>query len=669
MSNIDETKNKIAKLREIINLQNYRYYVLNNPDISDSEFDKLLRELKALEDANPQFFDPNSPTLRVGSDNVSQFSQYRHLFPMLSLSNTYSTSELIDFDLRVKADLEVSQIEYVCELKFDGTAISLTYENGLLTRAVTRGDGTVGDDVTANCRTIKSIPLVLHGTGYPSYFEIRGEVIMPHKSFERLNAEREEIGESPLANPRNAAAGTLKQQSSQVVASRELDCFLYGFNCNQMAAQTHFDTLMMCRDWGFKVSDAMRRFSSIEDVINYISEWDIKRKTLPYDTDGMVVKVNSYGFQEQLGFTAKAPKWAVAYKFKAERALTRILSVDYQVGRTGAITPVANLEPVKLAGTVVKRASLHNADQIALLDIRIDDKVYVEKGGEIIPKVVGVELNERGMFSQPLQFIECCPECGTLLVKVDGEAKSYCPNSEGCKPQILGRIIHFISRSAMNIDGLGEETVEMLFSQGLVSNYTDLYHLTKDVLSQQERLGQKSAENIIAAIEASKKVPFSKVLFAIGIRFVGATTASKIAQAITDIDTLSTADRDTLLAIDEVGTKIAQSILSYFADSRNIDMIERLREAGVTLSQQKKVATSNTLEGKSIVVSGVFSSYSRERLKELIEEHGGKNVSSISKNTSFILAGDNMGPSKLKKAEELHIEIIDEEQFISMLSI
>lgn len=659
-------KDRIDLLREVIDRENHRYYVLNDPEIDDREYDRLISELKRLEEENPQYYDPSSPTLRVGSDITAGFEQRRHRYPMLSLSNTYSTDELLEFDARCRRESGVEP-QYVCELKFDGTAISLTYENGVLTQALTRGDGTVGDDVTANVRTIRSIPLRLRGEGYPAFFEMRGEIIMPHASFERLNREREEAGEQPFANPRNAAAGTLKQQSSQVVAGRGLDSYLYYIVGEGLDITSHFDAMTRCREWGFKVSEHMRRFDTIKEVVEYIGYWDTRRKKLPYDIDGMVVKVDDMALQRRMGFTAKAPKWAVAYKFKAERVATRLVSIDYQVGRTGAVTPVANLEPVRLAGTVVKRASLHNADQIAILDIRPGDTVYVEKGGEIIPKVVGVDLSARGSDSRPLVYIDRCPVCGTPLVRPEGEARHYCPNSDGCRPQQVGRIIHFVSRGAMDIEGLGEEIVEMLYDECLVRDYADLYDLTRNQIASLDRMGERSADNIMNAVERSKETPLGKLLFALGIRFVGATTAVKIADALGSIDALAAASFDELMEIDEVGDKIAESITAFFASPRNRYIIERLRKAGVRMTAERREAVSDTLAGKTIVISGTFALHSREEYKAMIEAHGGKNGSSISKNTSWVLAGENMGPAKLKKAEQLGIEIMDEERFLEII--
>ena len=665
---MNQQEQRIAELRKILNEQNYNYYVLNDPLISDYEFDRLLNELKELEARYPEYYDENSPTARVGSDLQHEFEQVEHTYPMLSLGNTYSQDELRDFGNRLQKELEGQSVRYDCELKFDGTAISLVYRDGRLVRAVTRGDGMRGDDVTANVRTVKSVPLVLLGNDYPAFFEMRGEIYMPHASFKRLNAEREEIGESLFANPRNAAAGTLKQQNPQVVAHRGLECFVYGLYGDRLPFESHYDALQKAREWGFRVSDAMKRVSSLDEVFRYIAYWDTHRAALPYDTDGVVVKIDDYRQQRQIGFTAKAPRWAVAYKFKAERALTRLESVDYQVGRTGAITPVANLEPVKLAGTVVRRASLHNAEQIALLDIRIGDMVYVEKGGEIIPKITGVDHSRRDLFVRPLEYITRCPACGTLLIREEGEAKHYCPNATHCPPQILGRIIHFISRKAMNIDGLGEETVELLYNNGIIKDIADLYTLKKEDLVPLERLGDRSAQRILDSIEESLKVPFPRVLFAIGIRYVGETTAKKIAAAVRDIERLRSATEEELLQIDEVGGKIAGSILKFFQDETNIQIIERLKNAGVSFEMQENVSQSERLSGKNIVISGVFTEHSREEYKMIVEQNGGKIVTSVSSKTTFVLAGENMGPSKREKAEKLGIPLVNEREFLAMLS-
>jgi len=656
---------QINELRQLLNLYNHKYYVENAPVVSDYEFDSLLRQLQDLERDNPQFDDPNSPTKRVGSDLTNSFRSVEHSFAMLSLSNTYSLDELREWVERTER--EVGQVEYMCELKFDGTAISLTYENGRLLRAVTRGDGTRGDDVTENVRTIRSIPLVLTGDGYPDFFEIRGEIFMPYSSFDRLNAEREAAGEQLFANPRNAAAGTLKQQQSQVVAKRGLDCTLYQLAGDHLPFESHAESLDAARRWGFKVSDCSQLCRSIEEINEYINHWDTARKEMPFATDGIVIKVNRYSDRRKLGTTSKAPKWAVAYKFKAEQALTRLIKVTYQVGRTGAITPVANLEPVLLAGTTVKRATLHNADQIAALDLREGDMVYVEKGGEIIPKITGVELSERKAESEPLKYIDTCPECGSELVRYEGEAKHYCPNQSGCRPQILGRIIHFIRRKAMNIESLGEETIELLFENNLISNIADLYDLKAAQLSVLPRLGEKSADNIIQSIENSKLTPFHRVLFALGIRFVGETTAKYLAAHFRSLDAVMAASREELIEAEEVGEKIADAIIDYFADEKNILIIERLRAAGLQFEAEERVAASERLAGLAFVISGSFADHSRDELKALIEAHGGKNLAAVSANTSYLLAGDKIGPAKLQKANKLGVKIISEQEFVEMI--
>ncbi len=658
-------RQKIDGLREKLNQYNYRYYVLNDPSVSDFEYDRLLRELHELEDAHPEFADPNSPTNRVGSDLTGEFRSVAHRYPMLSLANTYSLEEVRDFCDR--AEREVGQADYVCELKFDGTAISLTYEHGRLVRAVTRGDGVTGDDVTANVRTIKSIPLVLRGDDYPESFEIRGEIFLPHASFSRLNEERERSGEPLFANPRNAAAGTLKQQNSRVVAERGLDCFLYFIVGDNLPFDNHWDNVNKAREWGFKISEHMELCRDLACIDDYIARADVLRRSLPYDTDGVVIKINKYLLQRQLGSTAKSPRWAVAYKFKAEQALTKLLSVDYQVGRTGAVTPVANLDPVQLAGTTVKRASLHNSEQIALLDIRVNDMVYVEKGGEIIPKITGVELSKRPADSKPVVFITRCPECGTTLVKYEGEARHYCPNQNHCPPQIVGRIVHFISRRAMDIDGLGEETVALLYNEGLVKDVADLYALHAADIAVLPRLGEKSAENIVNSIERSKQVPFHRVLYGIGIRFVGETTAKNIASHFGNMDALMAAPREELEQAEEVGGKIADSIIAYFADADNVRIINMLREAGLQFEEAGKVLASESLAGKNIVISGTFARHSRDELKALIESHGGKNLAAVSGNADYLLAGDNMGPAKLAKAQKLGVVIINESQFEEMI--
>ncbi|MEG1554733.1 MAG: NAD-dependent DNA ligase LigA [Rikenellaceae bacterium] len=663
MNNIQE---KIERLRSELNTHNYNYYVLNSPMISDSVFDEMLSELDKLEKENPQYFDINSPTQRVGQDTNNAFEQVVHKRAMLSLSNTYSQSDIEEFDSRIRKSIS-EPFQYDCELKFDGTAISLTYVNGSLVRALTRGDGAAGDDVTANVRTIKSIPLSLRGEGYPSEFEIRGEIFMPHASFERLNQEKEDIGETPFANPRNAASGTLKQQNSKVVAERGLDCILYDIASDELPTSSHYENLQIAKTWGFKISNEVRLCGSISEILSFITRWDKERKALPYDTDGVVIKVDDLDIRKSLGITAKSPRWAVAYKFKAERQRSTLLSVEFQVGRTGAITPVANLTPVQLAGTTVKRATLHNEEQIAILDLHIGDTVFVEKGGEIIPKIVGVDREIRDLFSQPVTFITHCPSCGAELIKIEGEAKHYCPNSEGCIPQIVGRIIHFISRKAMNIEGLGDETVELLVHNNLIASYADLYTLNAGQLSPLERLGDKSATNIIRSIRESKNVPFARLLFGMGIRFVGQTTAKKIAAALKDIDTIAHASREELLEIEEVGDIIADSILSFFAKQSNIILIERLKEYGLSMCQETKELSSSILEGKSIIISGTFQNISRDELKELIEAHGGKNVSSISSKTDLFVAGSNIGPVKLQKAEKLDIKMISEDEFLYMI--
>jgi DNA ligase (NAD+) len=659
---------KINQLREELHRHNYKYYVENAPEISDYEFDMKMRELQDLEALHPECADPNSPSMRVGSDLNKEFTQVEHRYPMLSLANTYSEAEVADFYQRVKKDLN-EDFEICCEMKFDGTSISLTYENGRLTRAVTRGDGVRGDDVTNNVKTIRCIPLVLHGDDYPADFEMRGEILMPWNVFEQLNREREAREEPLFANPRNAASGTLKLQNSSIVASRKLDSYLYYILGAELPYDGHYENLEFARKWGFKISNAMRKCKTLEEIFEYIRYWDTERKNLPVATDGIVLKVNSLRQQRNLGYTAKSPRWAIAYKFQAERACTRLNSVSFQVGRTGAITPVANLDPVQLAGTVVKRASLHNADIIEGLDLHIGDMVYVEKGGEIIPKIVGVDKDARFMIGDKVKFVMRCPECGAPLIRYEGEAAHYCPNDTSCPPQIKGKIEHFISRKAMNIEGIGPETVDLFYQDHLIENMADLYTLKAADIVRLERMGEKSAENIVASIERSKQVPFERVLFAIGIRFVGETTAKTLAKAFPSIDKLAQATLDDLIHVDEIGEKIAQSIIRYFADERNLKLIAQLREAGVQL-EDAAVDTSdhtNKLEGKSIVVSGVFSQHSRDEYKALIEKHGGKNVGSISAKTGFVLAGDNMGPAKLEKAQKLGIPIISENEFLAMI--
>lgn len=655
----------MAELTEKLEYHTHKYYVENSPEISDFEFDGMLRELQDLEMVYPELASPNSPTKRVGSDLSSEFESVEHRYPMLSLSNTYSLEELGEWIDRVIR--EIGDTEFVCELKFDGTAISLSYEQGELVRAVTRGDGRRGDDVTRNVRTIRTLPLRLRGDDYPSYFEIRGEIFMPYASFDRLNAEREASGEPLLANPRNAAAGTLKQQSSAVVARRGLDCTLYNLASDVNSYNTHWESLEAARTWGFKISDHARVCRSRSEVEEFISYWDGERKRLPYATDGVVIKVNRYADQRSLGATAKAPRWAVAYKFQAERALTKILSVDFQVGRTGAITPVANLEPVQLAGTVVKRASIHNADQIALLDIRLGDMVYVEKGGEIIPKITDVELSMRDSSSQPFEYITHCPECGAELVRYEGEAKHYCPNASGCKPQIIGRIEHFVKRKAMDIEGLGGETIELLWENGMLNDISDIYHLDPIALAALPRLGEKSAANILEGIRESKAIPFERVLYALGIRFVGETTAKYLATHFRTLDSIRRASAEELAEAEEIGSKIAESIISYFADDKNIAIVERLRTSGLRFEVEDKSKLSNVLEGKNIVISGKFEGRSRDDMKTLVEEHGGRNLAAVSSNVDFVVAGDNMGPAKRQKAEKLGVTILSEAEFMQLI--
>lgn len=659
---------RIDQLREELHTHNYNYYVLNAPVITDQEFDHLMRKLQDLEAKHPEHFDPNSPSVRVGSDLNKNFKQVEHKYPMLSLGNTYSQAEVTEFYDRVSKSLN-EDFEICCEMKFDGTSISLTYEHGKLVQAVTRGDGVRGDDVTDNVKTIRTIPLILHGD-YPDSFEMRGEILMPWDVFEELNRERE-LREEPLfANPRNAASGTLKSQNSAVVASRKLDAYLYYMLGENLPHDGHYENLMEAEKWGFKISHITKKVHSLQEIFDFINYWDVERKNLPVATDGIVLKVNSLRQQRNLGYTAKSPRWAIAYKFQAERALTRLNKVSYQVGRTGAVTPVANLDPVQLSGTTVRRASLHNADIIASLDLHIGDMVYVEKGGEIIPKITGVDIDSRSADAEKVEFITHCPECGSKLIRYEDEAAFYCPNETGCPPQIKGKIEHFISRRAMNIEGLGPETVDQFYHEGLIHNVADLYSLSADDICRLDRMGEKSADNIIQGIARSKEVPYERVLFALGIRFVGETVAKKVAKAFRSIDALAAANLDALIHVDEIGLKIAQSIISYFADDKNRELVERLRNAGLKLEADEEDLSGHTdiLQGKSIVISGVFSRHSRDEYKELIEKHGGKNVGSISKKTSFILAGDNMGPSKLEKARSLGIAIIDENEFLSMIS-
>ena len=678
--NKEDAKAKIAELSNTIENHNYNYYILANPTISDYDFDMLLNELIALEQQFPDLILPDSPTQRVGGDITKEFQTVKHRYPMLSLSNSYNIEEVKDFITRIKKTIE-EDVEFVCELKFDGISISLTYENGLFVKAVTRGDGTQGDDVTTNVKTIRTIPLRLKGN-YPDFFEMRGEIIMPHSSFNAINAEREDLGLQPFANPRNAAAGTIKLQDSKEVAKRKLDqyCYFMMMDDDKMIFKNHYESLMAAKQWGFNVSNFMAICQNVEDIEEFINYWDEKRKELPFDIDGIVIKVNDFRQREILGFTAKSPRWAIAYKFKAEEARTKLLSVDFQVGRHGTITPVANLEPVQLAGTIVKRATLHNADFIEQLDLHYDDIVSVEKGGEIIPKITSVDLNQRKEENEKVAFITKCPECGTQLVKADGETAWYCPNTLGCPPQIKGRIEHFISRKAMNIESLGEGKVEVLFDNNLIKDYSDLYDLTYDKIFGLEKIidvddtirkvsfKEKTANNIIDAIEKSKSVPFARVLFALGIKYVGETTAKLIAKSMGSIDNIINASVEELTEIEEVGEKIALSIKDFFADERNIHIINRLKNAGLQFEQEKKVVSENqVLSGMNIVVSGVFATMSRDEIKQLIEDLGGKNVSSISKKTTFVVAGDKMGPEKRKKAESLGVEIKSEDDFLKMI--
>ena len=657
-------RERIEELRRLLDYHNHKYYVENAPEISDFEFDTLMHELQRLEAEHPEYADPNSPSVRVGSDLCAEFRTVRHRYAMLSLGNTYSLEELHEFLDRIER--EAGPTDYVCELKFDGTAISLTYEGGQLVQALTRGDGVEGDDVTANVRTIRSVPLRLRGEGWPALFEIRGEILMPYASFDRLNAEREANGEPLFANPRNAAAGTLKQQASAVVARRGLDCTRYQLAGDNLPFTTHWESLAKAREWGFKVSEHMRICHDTAQIDEFIAYWDEARRQLPFPTDGVVIKVNDFAVRRQLGFTAKAPKWAVAYKFKAEQALTRLESISFQVGRTGAVTPVANLEPVLLAGTTVRRATLHNAEQMALLDIRPGDMVYVEKGGEIIPKITGVELARRPADSLPFRYIDRCPECGTPLVRYEGEAKHYCPNQSGCRPQIIGRMLHFIRRKAMDIEGLGEETVELLYDNGLVHDISDLYDLRAEQLAPLPRLGEKSADNIIRSIRRSTEVPFRRVLFGLGIRFVGETTAKYLAEHFRSLDAVMAASREELVEADEVGEKIADAIREYFADAENLRIIGRLRQAGLQFEEAARELASEALAGRSFVVSGRFTR-SRDEMKELIELHGGRNLAAVSGNVDYLVAGEKMGPAKLKKAEKLGIRILTEEEFLRMV--
>lgn len=663
-----DERQRILQLRKELHEHNYKYYVLNQPEISDQEFDFMMKELQELEVRHEDMFDPNSPTQRVGSDINQEFTQVTHKYPMLSLANTYSQEEVADFYNSVKKGLNDEDFEICCELKYDGLSISLTYEDGKLVRGVTRGDGVHGDDVTANVKTIRSIPLVLKDGDWPKEFEIRGEILMPWNVFERLNQEREAAEEPLFANPRNAASGTLKSQNSALVASRNLDAYLYYLLGDELPGDGHYENLEKAREWGFKISEGMRKVKTLQEIYDFIDYWDTERKKLPVATDGIVLKVNSLRQQRALGYTAKNPRWAIAYKFKAERACTRLNEVTFQVGRTGAVTPVANMEPVQLAGTTVRRATLNNEDFIRSLDLHIGDYVYVEKGGEIIPKIVGVDIEQRPIIAQPVTFVTHCPECGAKLVRYEGEAAYYCPNDAGCPPQIKGRIEHFISRKAMNIDSIGPETVDDFYRHGLVRNVADLYDIEVQQING-DGSRQKSAEKIVNGIGASKQVPFERVVFALGIRFVGETTARLLARHFKTIDALAAASLQDLLEVEGVGEVIAKSVMTYFRNPVTMQIVERLRGYGLqmALSEEQMSSATDKLAGKSIVISGVFAHHSRDEYKQMIEQNGGKNVGSISGKTSFILAGENMGPAKLQKAEKLGIQIVDEETFLKMI--
>ncbi len=658
----------IKKLQEELHEHNYNYYVLDLPTISDYEFDMKLKELQKLEDAHPEFQDPNSPTMRVGGEVTKNFKTVVHDSPMYSLSNSYSREDLEDWHSRIQKIIE-EPVEFSCELKYDGASISLTYEDGKFLRALTRGDGTQGDEVTSNVKTIPSVPLKLKGQDFPSRFDIRGEIVLPYEGFAKLNAERVEQGEEPYANPRNTASGSLKLQDSAEVAKRPLLCLLYNLTGDKLGVSTQMESLEKARAWGFHVPKQAKLAKSIDEVFAYINYWDEHRRDLPYETDGVVVKVNNLQHQEELGYTAKSPRWAMAYKFKAEQVSTTLNQITYQVGRTGAITPVANLEPVQLAGTTVKRASLHNADQIEKLDIREGDVVFVEKGGEIIPKIIGVDFQKRNPQSQPTHYIETCPECGTVLQRKEGEALHFCPNAEGCPPQIIGRIQHFISRKAMDIEGLGGETVALLVRENLIEDYADLYTLKKEDVLPLERMAEKSAENLIQGIEASKAIPFERVLFGLGIRYVGETVAKTLVKAFKSIDVLASASVEDLVNVDEIGERIAQSVVDFFQDEDNKERISRLQNYGLNLevSEEEMENQSQKLANLTIVISGVFEKVSRKELQQLIEQHGGKNTSSISKKTDYLVAGDNMGPSKRTKAENFGVKIISEDEFLEMI--
>jgi DNA ligase (NAD+) len=666
---MDPVKKKIEELSKQLEEHNYNYYVLSNPVISDFEFDQQMEELIKLEKAHPEFLSPDSPSQRVGGQITKEFKTVRHKYAMLSLGNTYSEEELVDFDERVKKGLH-GRYEYVCELKYDGVAIGLTYIDGKLERAVTRGDGEQGDDVTVNVKTIKSIPLRLRGSGHPKEFEIRGEIFMTRSSFNKINIEREEIGEPPLANPRNAASGTLKMQDSNVVAKRKLSCYFYFMLGENLPFKSHYENLQVAKEWGFRVPDSIIKTNNLQGVFDFINKWDKERTNLEFEIDGVVLKINSYEQQRMLGLTSKSPRWAISYKFKAQRVSTVLKSISYQVGRTGAITPVANLQPVLLAGTTVKRASLHNADIIEKLDVRIGDTVFVEKGGEIIPKVIAVDESKRAELSVKTEYIQNCPECGTRLIRNEGEAIHYCPNELGCPPQVIGKMVHFVGRKAMDIDSLGGETISQLYEHKLISNIADIYTLKKEDLLNLERMAEKSVNNLLEGIEASKQVPFERVLYAIGIRHVGETTAKKLAFSFKNIKALANANVEELLEVGDIGERIATTIVAYFKDPRIVEMINRLRSYGLQfeLSENQLTDTSDKLKNLSFVVSGVFSKFSRDELKKAIEQNGGKNVGSISGKTNYVIAGENMGPEKLKKAEKLGIKILSEDDFIKMIN-
>ena len=661
-------KDKINQLREALRQHNYNYYVLDSPTISDYEFDMQLKELQDLEAAHPEFFDSNSPTQRIGGEITKEFKTVKHDFRMYSLDNSYSKEDLEDWEKRIKKLVD-GEVQYTCELKYDGASMSLTYENGKLLRAVTRGDGEQGDDVTTNLKTIKSVPLKLKGD-YPERFDIRGEIILPIAAFKKMNEERVAAGEDPYRNPRNTASGSLKLQDSAEIAKRPLECLLYNIKGNQLDFNSQFDGLQKARDWGFKVPQEAQLVNSVDEILEYVNYWETHRHELPYEIDGVVIKVNSLFQQDELGFTSKAPRWAMAYKFKAEQVSTVLKEITYQVGRTGAITPVANLEPVELAGTTVKRASLHNADQIEKLGIRVGDTVFVEKGGEIIPKIIGVDFSKRPQDSTTTVYITHCPECGTPLIRPEGEAKHYCPNTSGCPPQVAGRIQHFISRKAMDIDGLGAETVSLLVKEELITNYADLYELIVEQVIPLERMAQKSTENLINGIKASKAIPFERVLFALGIRYVGETVAKKLARHYKSIDSLMTASVLDLTMVDEIGERIAESVTEFFADENNLKAVERLKSYGLQfqISEDQLAQQSDTLTGQTIVVSGVFEKLSRNELKKLIEDNGGKVGSSISSKTTYLVAGDKMGPSKRTKAENLGVPIISEDDFLGIVN-